>query len=67
MHRGPGALTQDALDGVMLDEFQVGDLDVGPRALHKRVSFALLLDYHLIRQPVTCQRKEGGGGKREQP
>lgn len=43
-------LTQDALDGVMLDELQVRNLRVGGRRLYESVALASLLNHHLVRQ-----------------
>lgn len=44
-------LTQDALDGVVLDELDVGQSDVSCRGLHEGVALVLLLNHHLIGRP----------------
>lgn len=48
-------LTQNALNGIVLDELDVGQSDIGPCGLYKGVTLVFLLNHHIVRKTETWQ------------
>lgn len=48
-------LTQNALNGIVLDELDVGQSDIGPCGLYKGVTLVFLLNHHIVRKTKTWQ------------
>lgn len=50
-------LTQNALNGIVLDELDVGQSDIGPCGLYKGVTLVFLLNHHIVRKTKTWQEQ----------